>query len=102
MIDWTHAGPSLVASFLASLVEFVEALTVVLAVGVVRGWRPALLGTGFGLAVLFFLVIVLVRKAVAPRDRRIIALLCVCRASRRRSNARYDIHAPRPRHVPSF
>jgi uncharacterized membrane protein len=59
MIDWTHAGPSLVASFLASLVEFVEALTVVLAVGVVRGWRPALLGTGFGLAVLFLLVIVL-------------------------------------------
>jgi uncharacterized membrane protein len=59
MIDWTHAGPSLVASFLASLVEFVEALTVVLAVGVVRGWRPALLGTGLGLAVLFLLVIVL-------------------------------------------
>jgi len=59
MIDWTHAGPSLVAAFLASLVEFVEALTVVLAVGVVRGWRPALLGTGFGLAVLFLLVIVL-------------------------------------------
>jgi uncharacterized membrane protein len=59
MLDWTHAGPSLVASFLASLVEFVEALTVVLAVGVVRGWRPALLGTGLGLAVLFLLVIVL-------------------------------------------
>lgn len=59
VLDWTHAGPSLVASFLASLVEFVEALTVVLAVGVVRGWRPALLGTGLGLAVLFLLVIVL-------------------------------------------
>jgi len=59
MLDWTHAGPSLVAAFLASLVEFVEALTVVLAVGVVRGWRPALLGTGFGLAVLFLLVILL-------------------------------------------
>jgi Ca2+/H+ antiporter, TMEM165/GDT1 family len=59
MLDWTHAGPSLVAAFLASLVEFVEALTVVLAVGVVRGWRPALLGTGFGLAVLFLLVLLL-------------------------------------------
>src|SRR5438552_17794646 len=59
MVDWAHAGPSIVAAFLASLVEFVEALTVVLAVGVVRGWRPALLGTGFGLAVLFLLVIVL-------------------------------------------
>jgi uncharacterized membrane protein len=31
-------------SFLASSVEFVEALTIVLAVGVVRGWRSALLG----------------------------------------------------------
>jgi Ca2+/H+ antiporter, TMEM165/GDT1 family len=59
MIDWTHAGPSLVAAFLASLVEFIEALTVVLAVGIVRGWRPALLGTGLALAVLFLLVIVL-------------------------------------------
>ncbi len=59
MIDWTHAGPSVVAAFLASLVEFVEALTVVLAVGVVRGWRPALLGTGLGLAVLFVMVILL-------------------------------------------
>jgi len=59
MIDWTHAGPSVVAAFLASLVEFVEALTVVLAVGVVRGWRPALLGTGLGLAVLFLMVILL-------------------------------------------
>src|SRR5437763_1637643 len=61
MLDWTHAGPSLVAAFLASLVEFVEALTVVLAVGVVRGWRPALLGTGFGLAALFLLGVVLHR-----------------------------------------
>ena len=31
--DWTHAGPTILAAFLASLVEFVEALTVVLAVG---------------------------------------------------------------------
>ena len=35
MIVWTHAGPTLLAAFLASLVEFVEALTVVLAVGAV-------------------------------------------------------------------
>jgi Ca2+/H+ antiporter, TMEM165/GDT1 family len=59
MIDWAHAGPSLVAAFLASLVEFIEALTVVLAVGTVRGWRPALLGTALGLAVLFLLVVIL-------------------------------------------
>jgi Ca2+/H+ antiporter, TMEM165/GDT1 family len=59
MINWAHAGPSLIAAFLASLVEFIEALTVVLAVGTVRGWRPALLGTALGLAVLFLLVVIL-------------------------------------------
>ncbi len=35
----------LVAALLASSVEFVEALTIVLAVGTVEGWRPALRGT---------------------------------------------------------
>lgn len=56
MIDlgWTHAGAS-AAAFLASLVEFIEALTVVLAVGTVRGWRGSLLGAGLGLAVLLVL-----------------------------------------------
>lgn len=52
---WAHAGPSFLAAFLASLVEFVEALTIVLAVGTVRGWRPALGGAaaaGLLLAVL--------------------------------------------------
>src|SRR3954453_21035133 len=56
---WVHAGPSVLAAFLASLVEFVEALTVVLAVGTVRGWRPALTGTGLALAVLAALVLAL-------------------------------------------
>ena len=55
-MNWTHAGPSVLAAFLASLVEFVEALTVVLAVATVRGWRPALAGSGLGLAVLLALV----------------------------------------------
>src|SRR5215470_6987098 len=59
MINWAHAGPSVLAAFLASLVEFVEALTVVLAVGTVRGWRPALAGAGLGLATLTVLVIAL-------------------------------------------
>ncbi|NMP23180.1 COG4280 domain-containing protein [Sulfobacillus harzensis] len=35
----------LVAALLASIVEFVEALTIVLAVGTVEGWRPAMRGT---------------------------------------------------------
>src|SRR5256886_16836947 len=51
MIDWIHAGPSVTAAFLGSLVECVEAVTIVLAVGMVRGWRSALLGTVGGLAV---------------------------------------------------
>ena len=53
---WTHIAPTLASSFLASLVEFVEALTVVLAVGVTRGWKPALLGSAAGVAVLAALV----------------------------------------------
>jgi uncharacterized membrane protein len=59
MINWIHAGPSITAAFLGSLVECVEAVTIVLAVGTVRGWRSALLGAATGLAVLTALVVVL-------------------------------------------
>jgi Ca2+/H+ antiporter, TMEM165/GDT1 family len=59
MINWIHTGPTVTAAFLASLVECVEALTIVLAVGTVRGWRSALLGTAGGLAALAALVAVL-------------------------------------------
>jgi uncharacterized membrane protein len=55
-MDWAHVGPSIVAAFLASLVEFVEALTVVLAVGVVRGWRGALSGSGVAMLVLLVII----------------------------------------------
>lgn len=41
-----------VAAFLASTVEFVEALTIVMAVGSVRGWRYALSGAAGGAIVL--------------------------------------------------
>ncbi len=44
--------PTFSAAFLASLVEFVEALTVVLAVGTTCGWRPALQGAVAGLLAL--------------------------------------------------
>ena len=47
---------AILAAFLASLVELVEALTIVLAVGAVRGWRPALLGAGAALLLLAVLV----------------------------------------------
>ena len=42
----TSAVFLVLASFLACAVEMVEALTIVLAVGVTRGWRSALIGVG--------------------------------------------------------
>lgn len=56
-IDWMHAWPIALETFLASAVEFVEALTAVLAVGAVRGWRSALIGTAAALAALLALVL---------------------------------------------
>jgi uncharacterized membrane protein len=47
------------ASFLASGVEAVEALTIVLAVGVTRGWRSAFIGVAAALAALAVIVAVL-------------------------------------------
>jgi uncharacterized membrane protein len=43
-------------AFLASAVEMVEALTIVLGVGVVRGWRSTLIGAGTAIVVLGILV----------------------------------------------
>lgn len=56
-IDWMHAWPTALAAFLASAVEFVEALTVVLAVGAIRGWRGALTGTAVALVTLLAVVL---------------------------------------------
>ena len=57
MTDWTHAAPTIAAAFLASLVECVEAMTIVLAVGATRGWRSALSGAGLALLVLLMLTL---------------------------------------------
>jgi len=62
----TRLGTTLVAAFLASLVECVEALTVVLAVGSVRGWRSAIAGAASALLVLAAIV-----AAVGPALTRI-------------------------------
>ena len=48
----TSAVIVVVAAFLACAVEAVEALTVVLAVGVTRGWRSTLIGAGLATLVL--------------------------------------------------
>lgn len=50
--------PTALAAFLASLVEFAEALTIVLAVRAVRGWRPAFAGAGAAAVLLTALVAV--------------------------------------------
>ena len=59
MMTWTGAAPAISAAFLSSLVEAVEALTIVLAVGTVRGWRPAGLGALVGLVLLALIVLAL-------------------------------------------
>lgn len=56
IIGWAHTGTSIIASFLASLVECVEALTVILAVGSVRGWRSALIGSATAIVTLLIIV----------------------------------------------
>ncbi|MEO6209463.1 MAG: hypothetical protein ABIQ10_04975 [Gemmatimonadaceae bacterium] len=55
-VTWLHASTAFIAAFLASLVECVEALTIVLAVGTTRGWRPALLGAAVSSIFLVLLV----------------------------------------------
>ena len=49
---------TIVSSFLASAVEFVEAVTIVLAVGVTRQWRSTLIGVLAALVALTLLVVV--------------------------------------------
>jgi uncharacterized membrane protein len=58
-MTWSIAAPAVTAAFLASLVEVVEAFTIVLAVATLRGWRAAALGTIAGLAVLAGIVLLL-------------------------------------------
>jgi uncharacterized membrane protein len=58
-MSWAIAAPAVFAAFLGSLVEAVEALTIVLAVGTVRGWRPARLGMLAGLGALALIVLAL-------------------------------------------
>lgn len=61
----------MLAAFLASLVEFVEALTIILAVGTVRGWRPALTGAGLAAALLLVLIL-LFRPLLADSKVRLL------------------------------
>jgi uncharacterized membrane protein len=58
-MTWSIAAPAVTAAFLASIVEVVEAFTIVLAVATFRGWRPAAWGTTAGLALLAAIVLLL-------------------------------------------
>lgn len=66
--------PALLAAFFASAVEFVEALTVVLAVGAVRGWRPALTGA-FGALLLLAVIVSVLGPLLTMVPLRIVRLL---------------------------
>jgi len=59
MLNWSSVAPAVGAAFTASLVEAVEAFTIVLAAATLRGWRPAALGAAGGLGVLGALVLLL-------------------------------------------
>jgi len=55
-LTWSMAAPAIASAFIASLVEAVEAFTIVLAVATLRGWRPAAFGALAALAVLGLLI----------------------------------------------
>ena len=57
--SWAVVASAVGSAFLASLVEVVEAFTIILAVGTLRGWRPAVVGTFVALAVLGLLIVLL-------------------------------------------
>jgi uncharacterized membrane protein len=59
LVPWAVAAPAVGAAFVASLVEVVEAFTIILAVATLRGWRPAAMGTLGALGVLGLLVVLL-------------------------------------------
>jgi uncharacterized membrane protein len=69
------------AAFLASAIEMVEALTIVLALGVVRGWRAPLVGVGGATVVLAALVAALgPALGLLPIDvlRLVVGALLLC------------------------
>ncbi|MBN2629273.1 MAG: TMEM165/GDT1 family protein [Rhodobacteraceae bacterium] len=59
MVTWSTAAPAIGSAFLASIVEVVEAFTIILVVATLRGWRPAVFGTAAALGVLAAIVLAL-------------------------------------------
>jgi Ca2+/H+ antiporter, TMEM165/GDT1 family len=59
MLSLTSESTAISAAFLGSLVEVVEAFTVILAVATIRGWRPAMAGALSGVVALTAIVALL-------------------------------------------
>ena len=60
--------------FVATVVELVEALTIVLALGVTRGWKSAIAGTLAALACLVVVILVFIRTFAAIEDESMIPI----------------------------
>jgi uncharacterized membrane protein len=58
-LSWAISAPAVLAAFLASLVEAIEALTIVLAAASIGGWRASGLGAALGVCALVLLVFLL-------------------------------------------
>jgi uncharacterized membrane protein len=94
-----HTLVAAVPAFLASVVEFVEALTIVLAVGMTRQWRSTLIGVGaavlalavivgvFGTAIVLFVPIEILRLVVGG-FLLVFGLQWICKAVLRAAGAR--------------
>src|SRR4051794_1861353 len=65
MLDLAHIAPAVATAFFASAVEAVEAVTIVLAAGITRGWRSSLAGAFGALVVLAAIVVVFGAAIVA-------------------------------------
>jgi uncharacterized membrane protein len=77
----TGAGVVLITTFLASAVEAIEMVTIVLGVGATRGWRATLVGAAAGFGVLAVVVVVaglaLSRVPIGPLRLIVGALLLI-------------------------
>ena len=74
-MDVLNLAVAAAPSFIASSVEFVEALTIVLAVGTTRGWRGSLAGTALAALTLAVIVTVLGVALVTYVDRHVLQLV---------------------------
>src|SRR5438105_2844098 len=74
-MDLLTLAVSAAPSFVASSVEFVEALTIVLAVGTTRGWRAPLVGAALAALTLGFIVAIVGVALVTIVDRHVLQLV---------------------------